>query len=84
MHRQVLAHLRRGPDADRALHRYRKLATGYDAVCRWLGSIRRAAVAALALKPGEIVFDVGCGTGATLPLLAEAVGPDGRHARVLR
>lgn len=77
MRLQVLDPLRRGPDGDLALHRYRKLATGYEAACRWLGSIRRAAVAALALKPGEIVFDVGCGTGAALPLLAEAVGPDG-------
>jgi len=77
MRLQVLDRLRRGPDAALALHQYRSLVSGYDAACRWLGSIRRAAVAALALKPGEIVFDVGCGTGATLPLLAEAVGPDG-------
>jgi demethylmenaquinone methyltransferase/2-methoxy-6-polyprenyl-1,4-benzoquinol methylase len=68
----------RTPDPDRALRDYRALAPGYDAACALLGPVRQAAIAALALRPGEYVVDVACGTGAALPLLAEAVGPQGR------
>lgn len=38
---------------------------------------RRRAVAAMELEPGDTVVDMGTGTGANLPLLREAVGPDG-------
>ncbi|MFF2655983.1 class I SAM-dependent methyltransferase [Kitasatospora sp. NPDC058032] len=37
-----------------------------------------AAVAELALRPGESVLDAGCGTGRALPPLRAAVGPAGR------
>jgi ubiquinone/menaquinone biosynthesis C-methylase UbiE len=40
--------------------------------------LRRAAVAALRLRPGESVLDIGTGTGLALPYLAAAVGGDGR------
>jgi precorrin-6B methylase 2 len=40
--------------------------------------LRRRAVARLELAPGATVVDAGCGTGASLPLLVEAVGPAGR------
>ncbi|PWJ21367.1 class I SAM-dependent methyltransferase [Jannaschia seohaensis] len=33
---------------------------------------------AAALRPGEAVLDVGCGTGPTLPLIKQKVGPDGQ------
>jgi SAM-dependent methyltransferase len=65
------------PDRPRALANYRRFADGYDATCSRIESIRAEAIASLALARGERVLDVACGTGATLPLLARAVGPGG-------
>jgi len=39
---------------------------------------KSAAIAALALKPGDRVLDIGCGTGGDVRQLAEIVGPTGR------
>jgi demethylmenaquinone methyltransferase/2-methoxy-6-polyprenyl-1,4-benzoquinol methylase len=39
---------------------------------------RAEAVTRLALRPGDAVIDLGCGTGLSLPLLVDAVGPGGR------
>lgn len=38
---------------------------------------RRRAVAALGLKPGDTVLEMGAGTGRNFPYLLEAVGPSG-------
>jgi ubiquinone/menaquinone biosynthesis C-methylase UbiE len=38
---------------------------------------RRRAVAALGLKPGDAVLEMGAGTGRNFPYLLEAVGPSG-------
>jgi len=38
---------------------------------------RRAVVEALPLRPGQVVLDVGCGTGLCCGLLREKVGPGG-------
>jgi ubiquinone/menaquinone biosynthesis C-methylase UbiE len=38
---------------------------------------RRKAVAALKLKPGDVVLEIGAGTGRNFSYLAEAVGPSG-------
>lgn len=40
-------------------------------------SARRKAVAALELKPGDTVLELGAGTGRNLPYLVDAVGPEG-------
>jgi demethylmenaquinone methyltransferase/2-methoxy-6-polyprenyl-1,4-benzoquinol methylase len=40
--------------------------------------LRRQAVAALRLRPGDVVLDVGCGVGLSFPLLQQAIGREGR------
>ncbi|HEV7647321.1 MAG TPA: methyltransferase domain-containing protein [Actinophytocola sp.] len=45
-------------------------------------SLDELALRHLELRPGEHVLDVGCGTGATLPALRDAVGAEGRVAGV--
>lgn len=73
----VLENLNARPDAARALRSYRLLAPAYDSTCTRIAVLRQRAVDELALCHGETVFDVACGTGPTLPLLARAVGPAG-------
>ncbi|WP_227131489.1 class I SAM-dependent methyltransferase [Halorubellus salinus] len=76
-----------GPRADERGERaasvqsfYGRWATLYDGLARFtpgIGRLRREAVAALDLARGDTVVDLGCGTGANLPYLREAVGPTG-------
>lgn len=66
------------PNRSRSVADYRQLASTYDASCRRIGHIRTAAVNALALQPGQTVFDIACGTGATLLELSRRVGPHGK------
>jgi ubiquinone/menaquinone biosynthesis C-methylase UbiE len=58
---------------------YGRWAGLYDALATAPGvaSWRRRAVDALALSPGDTVVEMGCGSGANLPLLRDAVGPTG-------
>lgn len=52
---------------------------GYDATLEELYASQRVIAAdVLDLKPGQHVLDLPTGTGASLPLLAPRVGPDGR------
>jgi ubiquinone/menaquinone biosynthesis C-methylase UbiE len=74
----LLQNLRHAPDRRRALANYRSLADGYDGTCTRIEALRLRAVQALLLRAGETVFDVACGTGPTLPHLAQAVGPAGQ------
>lgn len=74
----MLFNLRNRPDRALALSRYRSLAAGYDASCRSLGRMRGRALALLVLRAGEVVLDVGCGTGMMLTEIARRVGPGGR------
>ena len=60
---------------------------GYDRIARFYSTLeplylvfppaRRKAVAALGLKPGDTVLEIGAGTGRNFPYLVEAVGPNG-------
>jgi ubiquinone/menaquinone biosynthesis C-methylase UbiE len=63
---------------------YRRRARHYDRSARLFDLLgfperryRAEAVAALALRPGARVLDIGCGTGLNLALLERAVGPGG-------
>src|SRR5258707_2183485 len=59
----------------------------YDRVARFYRALeplflifppaRRKAVAALGLKPGDVVLEIGAGSGRNFPYLVEAVRPSG-------
>jgi demethylmenaquinone methyltransferase/2-methoxy-6-polyprenyl-1,4-benzoquinol methylase len=66
-----------GPDRDAALAQYRRRAGTYDLELALFEPIRRRAIEALALRSGETVFDIGCGTGLSFDLLRERVGAGG-------
>lgn len=66
------------PDPSLAIEKYRRHAVGYDASAQRTMPLRRRVIALLGLAPGDTVLDVACGTGLSLPLLREAVGPSGR------
>jgi SAM-dependent methyltransferase len=71
-------HSSRGPDRDAALEQYRRRASVYDRELAFFEPIRRLAISRLELRPGDVVFDVGCGTGLSLAMLRQGVGPKGR------
>jgi ubiquinone/menaquinone biosynthesis C-methylase UbiE len=58
---------------------YRKRAKGYDASgVAGLEAWRKEAVHSLNLRRGDVVVDIGCGTGLNFAPLQEAVGPEGK------
>jgi len=56
---------------------YGERAGSYDRETGRYQDFRRAIVGALPVRPGQLVLDVGCGTGLCFGLLLEKVGPDG-------
>ena len=65
-------------DQARSVADYARLATDYDRRTRLIDAMRLRAVAALRLRPGEVVLDAGCGTGFSFAPVLEAIGTRGR------
>jgi demethylmenaquinone methyltransferase/2-methoxy-6-polyprenyl-1,4-benzoquinol methylase len=57
---------------------YQAAASAYDEGSEWAADHRRRVVGLLAPGRGDVVLDVGCGTGLCFPLILERVGPEGR------
>jgi arsenite methyltransferase len=61
-----------------SIERYRRKAAGYDASAVRTMPLRRRAIALLQLQPGQVVLDVGAGTGLSYDALLQGVAPHGR------
>ena len=68
----------RRPDAPRSLAQYRRRAARYDLELLPFEPVRVEAIALLDLAPGQVVLDVGCGTGLSFEALHRKVGDKGR------
>lgn len=68
----------RPADETAALALYRARCGYYDLQLAPYEALRRCAIEHLALQPGQTVLDIGCGTGMSLDLLQQAVGPQGQ------
>ena len=61
-----------------SIEKYRDKAAGYDASAEFTMPLRRRTIALLQLQAGQVVLDVGAGTGLSYSLLRDGVGPEGR------
>lgn len=67
-------------DIDLVRRRYDRIGKLHDVLERLFCvpfHLRRRAVESIGLHPGDRVLEIGCGTGPNIPLLREAVGPNG-------
>jgi SAM-dependent methyltransferase len=70
--------VRPAPSGHYVREKYRRLAANYDRRVRWSERLRRRVFPEFDLRAGDVVLDVGCGTGLSFPFLEEAIGPSGR------
>lgn len=66
-----------GCDNSQTLQAYTAGAAGYDERTDRFMVFRQRIVDALDVRRGDVVVDVGCGTGLCLPLLQERIGAEG-------
>jgi ubiquinone/menaquinone biosynthesis C-methylase UbiE len=67
------------PDRQAALRKYKVHADAYTIRFQLrTQESRRKNIARLELRNGEIVIDIGCGTGLSFPILQERIGPAGK------
>jgi SAM-dependent methyltransferase len=74
--RQVVAGA--APDRVRALRHYGAMAGSYELRTVSGDQWRKDLVASLAPRPGEVILDVGCGTGRNFEEILRRIGPGGR------